>query len=476
MLKVLINKIQNDYRIKAGYGVAFVLLLTSYILTLVANAKVQEQGRQVNHSNSIIQHIEGLMSYLKDAETSVRGFGLMREESFLKPYFESLPLVKQSFDYLKKETKDNSAQQIRLYALKRMIDQRFVYLEGAYVNFKNPHFKITDSIRRGPFRGKVLMDSIRFLVNEIKYNEEADLSNSTANLKSNYLALNTIIVTSLVLAFLFATLGFITYLREKKARKEADEKVVGYQEQLELRIRELDEANKELKAMRLSEKFATTGRIARSIAHEVRNPLTNIDLATSQILAEYSPVDGSMQMLFDMVNRNSKRINQLITELLTATRFAELNYQPVSLNELAEEALQLAQDRLQLKQIAVQKKLDAHLPMIAADREKMIIALLNLLLNAIEAIEDGNGLIVITTGKENDLTVIQIQDNGVGMGKEALSRLFEPYFTTKNKGNGLGLTNTQNIILNHKGTVQVESEEGWGTTFTIRFHSLKDRQ
>lgn len=472
MLKLLINKIQHDYRIKAGYGVAFVLLLTSYILTLVANAKVQEQGRQVNHSNSIIQQIEGLMSYLKDAETSVRGFGLMREESFLKPYFESLPLVSQSFDFLKKETKNNSPQQVRLITLKRMIDQRFLYLGNAYKNFKDPNFRITDSIRKGPFKGKMLMDSIRSLVNEIKYHEETDLSNSSANLKSNYLALNTIIITSLVLAFLFAALGFITYLRENKARKEADEKVVGYQQQLEMRIKELDEANKELNAMRLSEKFAATGRIARSIAHEVRNPLTNIDLATSQILAEYSPVDGSMQMLFEMVNRNSKRINQLITELLTATRFAELNYQPVSLNELAEAALQLAEDRLQLKQIAIEKKLDPQLPLIAADREKMIVALLNLLLNAIEAIEDGDGLIVIGTRVENGLTVIQIQDNGVGMGKEALSRLFEPYFTTKNKGNGLGLTNTQNIILNHKGTVQVESEQGKGTTFTIRFQPL----
>src|SRR5205807_9826943 len=117
-----------------------------------------------------------------------------------------------------------------------------------------------------------------------------------------------------------------TYIAENKARKIADAKVNEYQEQLQKRIIELDNANTELTQMRRSEKFAATGRIARTIAHEVRNPLTNIDLAVSQLKTEVRDMDENSNMLFDMVNRNSKRINQLITELLNATKAIDLNF------------------------------------------------------------------------------------------------------------------------------------------------------
>ena len=229
---------------------------------------------------------------------------------------------------------------------------------------------------------------------------------------------------------------------------------------------ELRGVNKELLQMRSIEKFASTGRIARTIAHEVRNPLTNINLAMEQLKAEM-PEGEDNQILFEMVNRNSNRINQLITDLLNSTKFAELTYGKTSINVLLDEALELAKDRISLYNIKVVKKYSMDICDVAVDKDKLKIAFLNIIVNAIEAMEPGKGVLTVSTRGENNKCVIEIADNGTGMDKESLSRLFEPYFTSKPKGNGLGLTNTQNIILNHKGTIQAESEKGQGTTFTI---------
>jgi signal transduction histidine kinase len=248
--------------------------------------------------------------------------------------------------------------------------------------------------------------------------------------------------------------------------------VLEFQKQLELKINDLANANKELIQMRRIEKFAATGRIARNIAHEVRNPLTNINLAIAQLKSDLPATDDNAAILFDMVNRNSQRINQLITELLNATRFAELNYQPVLVSTLVDEALELAKDRIALKQISIEKNYTTEQFTISADKEKLQIALLNIIVNAVEAIEARTGVIRISTKRDADKCLLEIADNGVGMDAVALSKLFEPYFTTKQKGNGLGLTNTQNIILNHKGSIQVDSAPGNGTIFSLRFEII----
>jgi signal transduction histidine kinase len=107
---------------------------------------------------------------------------------------------------------------------------------------------------------------------------------------------------------------------------------------------------------------------------------------------------------------------------------------------------------------------------VAVDIEKMRLALLNIIVNAIEAMEKNKGVLSIKTKKLDDKCIIEIRDNGKGMDEEVLQNLFEPYFTGKQKGNGLGLTNTQNIIFNHKGSIKVYSKPGQGATFLIILH------
>lgn len=465
----ILKQLRLDYRIKVGYGAAFLLLLVSYLLTWYANQQLISQSKLVTHSNTTITHMEDLGSYVKDAETSVRGYIIMRDESYLVPYYESRKNVNNTFYLLEADTKDNTSQQILLYTAKSLIDQKYDRLQIGINRVKLSRLSLEDSSWRSHTQGKVLMDSIRQVIGLMKTKEQELFAARNKELRAGYVTMNIIIVTSLVLAFLFAIFGFVTYVRENKARKTADKKVTEYQDELRSRIEELGIANKELIQMRHTEKFAATGRIARTIAHEVRNPLTNIDLAVSQLKTDIVSIDDNSSMLFDMINRNSKRINQLITELLNTTRFLDLNFENISINLLLDEALEQAKDRIELNHIRIEKKYGDHICDIAVDQNKIKIAFLNIIVNAIEAMESDKGILKIITRSENGKCIVEIHDNGIGMDAIAVSKLFEPYFTTKTKGNGLGLANTQNIILNHKGVINVESKPGLGTTFIIKF-------
>ncbi|HMG83021.1 MAG TPA: CHASE3 domain-containing protein [Ferruginibacter sp.] len=465
----ILKQLRLDYRIKVGYGAAFLLLLVSYLLTWYANQELISQSKLVTHSNTTITHMEDLASYVKDAETSVRGYIIMRDESYLAPYYGSRKNVNNTFYLLEADTKDNTSQQILLYTAKSLIDQKYDRLQAGINRVKIDKISLEDSTWKSNTQGKVLMDSIRYVIGLMKTKEQEQFAARNKELHAGYVTMNIIIVTSLILAFLFAIFGFITYIRENKARKTADKKVTEYQDELRNRIEELGVANKELLQMRHTEKFAATGRIARTIAHEVRNPLTNIDLAVSQLKTDLSNPDENSTMLFDMINRNSKRINQLITELLNTTRFLDLTFENVSINILLDEALELAKDRIELNRVRIEKNYSDSMCDIAVDINKIKIAFLNIIVNAIEAMEPDKGVLKIVTRGENGKCIVEIHDNGVGMDTVAVSKLFEPYFTTKTKGNGLGLANTQNIILNHKGIISVDSKPGQGTTFMIKF-------
>ncbi len=216
-----------------------------------------------------------------------------------------------------------------------------------------------------------------------------------------------------------------------------------------------------------SEKMALTGRFARTIAHEIRNPLTNITLSMGQLKSEleedYEPYD----LYFDIIKRNCERINQLITELLQSTKSEELNIEDFSVNSLINDTLVLAADRIKLKNITLNLIPGHTAPTILVDPEKIKIALLNFIINAVEAMEPNVGLLTIKTVEKDNKLIISIGDNGIGISPENINRLFEPFFTGKVKGTGLGLTSAQNIIFKHKGSIKVESVETEGTEFSI---------
>jgi PAS domain S-box-containing protein len=217
-------------------------------------------------------------------------------------------------------------------------------------------------------------------------------------------------------------------------------------------------------------KFSSTGRIARILAHEVKNPLTTILLSAEQLGFEL-PEEALNESgdLIEVIKKNCKRINQLIMQLLESTRFTELDLQIHNINSLIDEALESIKDRISLQKIDIVKDYEIEICSIKVDGEKVKIAFTNLIVNAIEAMGHKKGTLRLKTKSLNNKCVVEIYDNGSGIPPEHVDRLFEPFYTNKSTGSGLGLTNTQNIILSHGGSIRVKSKVNVGTTFFITF-------
>ncbi|MEO9965426.1 MAG: PAS domain S-box protein [Reichenbachiella sp.] len=234
-------------------------------------------------------------------------------------------------------------------------------------------------------------------------------------------------------------------------------------------IRDMTKRKQADREMIQAEKLSMTGKIARTIAHEVRNPLTNLTLALEQLKDEVPEQVEDAELYFNIISRNADRIGKLITDLLNSSKPKELQLKKQSMNQLVEEALDLVKDRLKLQSMELKKSLDEKLPALMLDSDQIKIALLNLFINAIEAMKPEVGRLFVSSTFDDERLTLQIQDNGKGISKENMNDLFEPFFTGKKEGTGLGLTTVQNIINSHKGRIKVESEVGKGTTFMITF-------
>jgi signal transduction histidine kinase len=214
-----------------------------------------------------------------------------------------------------------------------------------------------------------------------------------------------------------------------------------------------------------AEKLAATGRLVRTLAHEVRNPINNINLACEHLISAGSSEDNGLYL--DIIHRNSNRINELINELLNSSRPSEILMKNTVLQTVIDEIVKADIDRINLKNITLDVDYPSELIHIDLDAEKMVIALSNILINAVEAIDHDNGKINILIKKDNDHAVVEITDNGSGISEENIHRLFEPYYTSKRNGIGLGLAATLNIIQSHNGSIEVVSETGKYTNFII---------
>jgi len=464
MLTNIVDKIAD--RVRWGYLTAFILLLTSYILTFYTTQQLLKQSNWLNHTNSIINNLDLLHSTVKDGESAVRGYVALNDGKFLAGYHNSIPVKDSLFNILSSLIKDNKAQLKRLDTLKELINKKYSLLKDGLIAFKENNYQVSGDLKSIANNGKQVMDEIRQRMLGMQDAENKLMLTRSGRLSSFSNFMKIITIASLIVAILLTLYSIVTFTKENKAKKQADDNAMAFREQLEMRINELALVNKELVELRGMEKFAATGRIARTIAHEIRNPLTNITLATEHLRLEI-PVNAETELLLEMISRNATRINQLISDLLNSTRITQLDFTKTPLNDILDASLELAKDRLELKGIKVIKNYSALRCDVLADVEKLKIAFLNIIVNAIEAMEPNKGVLHIKTEDNNGRCIAVITDNGKGMNKEHLSKLFEPYFTTKEKGTGLGLANTQNIIIGHKASIIAESEEGKGSSFTI---------
>jgi signal transduction histidine kinase len=455
-------KIKNRW----GYVIAFLLLLISYVLIFFIIKRLEIDSSSVSHSYAIINNLESIKAEITDAETGVRGYVLAGDVDFLKPYNSGSKRVNYLYEDLQVHTATNEKYKVKIDSLGKLINIKLTDLSNFITKFQREDSKISEEMIASHMSDNSVMESIREFVKGLKEDEQALMDVRNSKLKGFFQTMAIMAIISLIITLVTVFYSLVTYTRENKAKEEADKNAEAYRKELEFRVNELNRVNMELGELKSIEKFAASGRIARTIAHEVRNPLTNISLASEQLKDPGLPKEET-EILLGMIGRGVSRINQLVSDLLNSTRMEQLEIVPVNINQLLDEALELAQDRIELNHIKVEKYYDKDICGIQVDKEKMKLAFLNIIVNAVEAMKSDTGILELRTFKQRNKCVVEIKDNGIGMDEETMQKLFEPYFTGKPKGNGLGLTHTQNIILNHKGSIHVRSKPGYGSTFIV---------
>jgi len=225
-----------------------------------------------------------------------------------------------------------------------------------------------------------------------------------------------------------------------------------------------------------TEKMASIGKMAAVLAHEINNPLSGI-LTYAKLLRKWlDHEDGGnsrrteIRDSLDLIASESRRCGDLVKNLLTFSRTTPMNLQATDLNKVIHRSLRLVQHQLDLASIQVQPELDPDLPPVLCDGAQIEQVLLALMMNAIDAMPQGGNLWLVTKINRDEGSVrIVVRDDGSGIPPEILPRLFEPFLTTKETGRGvgLGLAISRSILERHNGNIEVQSEVGRGTTFTV---------
>jgi two-component system sensor histidine kinase HydH len=240
-----------------------------------------------------------------------------------------------------------------------------------------------------------------------------------------------------------------------------------FSQQMEEKIQKTTAALRKTEAQLIrSEKLAALGQLAAGIAHEIRNPLTSINILIHS-LRESLPSKNSHGEDLKVIEEEIDRINEIVDQFLRFAKPASPLLEKAEITPIFEETLQLLKPQIERRKISVQKEFRS-LPPIIIDREQMKQVVLNLLLNAIQAMPEGGRLgLSSRVPEDNQWIQLSIRDSGIGIPPEDMDKLFDPFFSTKEGGIGLGLSIAHRIIDQHQGKIEVESAPRKGTLFTI---------
>ncbi|MDZ7697538.1 MAG: ATP-binding protein [Deltaproteobacteria bacterium] len=232
-------------------------------------------------------------------------------------------------------------------------------------------------------------------------------------------------------------------------------------------LRDVKEVRLLQEQIRRKEKLAAVGELAAGIAHEIRNPLSSIKGMASYFKAKYANETDDREAAEVMVEEVD-RLNRVISELLEFARPSQLSLKSTDLNEVVTHSLRLIEQDVKQKAIQVIRDEAEHLPPVTLDADRFTQCLLNLYLNSIQAMAQGGSLFIRTAfDPETRTFTIEVEDTGAGIDPANVSKIFDPYFTTKGTGTGLGLAIVHKIIEAHNGTIKVRSTPGKGTVFTL---------
>ena len=221
-----------------------------------------------------------------------------------------------------------------------------------------------------------------------------------------------------------------------------------------------------------AEKGAVVGRLAAAIAHEIRNPLNYINLTLDHLRSSLAPEDpikrATFQRLAEQLKTEVARINRHISDFLKYSRPSTLDLQPVDLRAEAEDALRLIEVQATEKGVETRVETEGNLTPVMADKDTLRSVFTNLVINGLQAIDgEGGNIVIRIVNDDSGRARVEVTDTGRGIAPEDISKVFEPYYSTKETGTGLGLAIVRKVIEDHGGTVSVRSKLGGGTTFTI---------
>lgn len=210
-------------------------------------------------------------------------------------------------------------------------------------------------------------------------------------------------------------------------------------------------------------------RITRTVAHEVRNPLTNIQLAMEQLRDDVGDGREGFRSSFEIIERNVKRIAGLINGMVDATKLRTIEPVPCMMVDLVKSVAGNVAERSSTERVRVEVNVPMDLPVVVVDRQQMVQALTYLAINALEAMKDGDGVLRLIAFRSGNDVVLELTDNGKGIAASDQARLFDPFYSGHGGAIGLGLTTARSILDGHKVKLFVRSKVGEGSTFSVRF-------
>jgi len=222
------------------------------------------------------------------------------------------------------------------------------------------------------------------------------------------------------------------------------------------------------KAMMQNEKLASIGRLSAGVAHEINNPLTTILTTAMLIQEDLAPEDPTYQEI-ETITKETLRCRKIVTSLLDFARQNKPKKKLGNINDVIAESIFLTKKQAAFKDLAIESHLVETIPDIFFDKSQIQQSIINLIINAIEAMDSKGSIDIFTRlDPQKEHVEIVVRDSGPGMSRESIGKIFDPFFTTKDGGTGLGLAITHGIIEQHNGSIAVESTPGQGTTFTVK--------
>jgi PAS domain S-box-containing protein len=221
--------------------------------------------------------------------------------------------------------------------------------------------------------------------------------------------------------------------------------------------------------LRQADRLAALGTLSAGLAHEIKNPLSAIKTFV-QLLSQKGANPSFMDRFNNTVPREIDRINQLVEDLLELTRTRKRSFVHLDVRTLVTQVIDLHGEEMKRKHIAFEGRLDPETPLIRGDSETLFRALSNLVINSIQAMPNGGQLSISSLKEDSGSPLVKmiIEDSGIGMDQTTLKNLFNPFFTTKEKGVGLGMALVRKIVEDHRGTIEAISDKDKGTTFILR--------